>query len=201
MNLTHTLSETQAQRRMPAISHIQDRRVRQATLELTRQAPAWFWSTPAASPDSDYHHPETRRQRGLWAHSLALVPVALELWDSTRELHGLDAYDRDCVVAACILHDQRKYGADDEPADAALADHDLRMAGVIKGTDGLPPAVERAVASHMGPWYDGPEPDAPVSALVHRADMLASTDHIDPCLPEPVPEELAHLDLRSVTLG
>jgi len=174
--------------------------VRQATLDLTRHAPAWFWTTPAASPTSDYHHPETRRRRGLWAHSLALVPVALELWDSTRELHGLDAYDRDCLLSACILHDQRKYGGDDAPTDSALDDHDLRMADVIEGTDGLPQSVADAVAAHMGPWYAGPEPDAPVSALVHRADMLASTDHIDPCLPEPVPEELAHLDLRSVAL-
>jgi len=138
MQLNSSLSETQVQRRMPPINRIHDRRVRQATLDLTRQAPEWFWSTPAASPDSDYHHPETRRHRGLWAHTLALVPPALELWDSARELHGLDAYDRDCLLSACILHDQRKYGGDDEPADAALDDHDLRMAAVIEGTDGLP---------------------------------------------------------------
>jgi hypothetical protein len=68
------------------------------------------------------------------------------------------------------------------------------MARVIREESDLPEAVAEAVQSHMGPWYDGPEPSGGLGRIVHDADMVASTSTISPAVPAPVPEELSDVD-------
>jgi len=63
--------------------------------------------------------------------------------------------------------------------------------------------VAQTVATHMGAeeWgYRGPEPATELQDLVHTADMLASTPHLDPKIPAPIPEELADLGLEEADL-
>jgi len=72
------------------------------------------------------------------------------------------------------------------------------MATVIQQESDLPERVARAVASHMGPWYSGPEPDleSPLEDLLHTADMIASTANITPKVPTPVPKELEEIGVE-----
>jgi len=93
----------------------------------------------------------------------------------------------------------RKAGED---GSETRSDHDLRMAAVLRETRSCDELVERAIAEHMGPWYEGPDPSSTLAELVHIADMVASADEsgIQVALPEPVPHELREAGYEGVEL-
>ena len=196
MSITN-LSDEETQRRLPTLQLIEDDRTRALTLNLSRNAPEYFWQVPASS--SGFHHPACRGDRGLWAHTLMLSTVIDRLADSYVEQGLIDRSDVDFAHAAAILHDQRKNGDPENPANKSTSDHELRMAEFIR-TTGLDDRVADAVESHMGPWYDGPKPETHLDQLVHTADMVASTESITPAVQGPIPEELEHCGLEAVDL-
>lgn len=186
-----SLSLDEVRRRIPSLRLIDDDELREATARLTADAPEYFWTVPAST--GGYHHPRCRGERGLWVHTLMLSTVIDRLAESRVELGEIPEDRVDVAHAAAILHDQRKNGDPASPSSSSVSDHDLRMAEVVR--DDLDVAIRDvvadAIASHMGPWYDGPEPETPVERLVHDADMIASTASITAELPEPIPDELA----------
>lgn len=185
------------ERRVPTLRLIVDADLRDEVARVTAGAPRYFWEAPATTSD-EYHNPACRGHRGLWVHTLMLSTAIETLADSREQLDDLDRRDLDTAHAAAILHDQRKLGAPErrgEPSDTALTDHDLRMADYLTATADVPKRVVDAVASHMGPWYDGPAPVHPVSRLVHDADMIASSAAVTPAIQGPLPRELADLDV------
>lgn len=193
---SHVLGADEVRRRVPVVDQIDDYDIRTATIDLTSRAPAYFWAVPAST--SDHHHPACRQAHGLWAHTLMGTTALLHLADSYVGQGRLEPAGVDYALAASVLHDQRKNGPHGSRPPSA-SDHDLRMARVIDEESALPSVVAEAVASHMGPWYDGPEPETPVERLVHDADMMASTPKATLQLPSPVPEELANsLDVEGV---
>ena len=167
------------------------------TTRLSSEAPEYFWEVPAST--SGYHHPACQGDRGLWAHTLMLSTVIERLADSYVQQGRLEEGDIDLAHAAAILHDQRKNGEPPAPANKSVSDHDLLMADVVRDSP-LDDRVADAIASHMGPWYDGPEPETPLEDLVHTADMVASTASITPAVQGPIPEELEHCGLESTDL-
>lgn len=191
-----TLSEDEVKRRLPAVTRICDKSIRSEVIRLSSEAPAYFWNVPAASPTSDYHHPVCREHHGLWAHTLMLIEPLCRLEESYRAQGRLADEERDYAIAAALLHDQRKRGPHGTDETSSTSDHDVEMARVIEEESELPQPVADAVASHMGPWYDGPEPETPLQDLVHTADMMASTATVTPTIPSPIPEELAELGLE-----
>ncbi len=195
---TETLDIEEVRRRVPTLRLIQDSDLREETARVTARAPTYFWRAPAST--SGYHHPVCRQERGLWIHTLMLSTVIEELADSRVRLDGLDRADVDAAHAAAILHDQRKNGDPAAPSTSSVSDHDLRMGRVLREESSLPETVASAVETHMGPWYDGPEPESAVERLVHDADMVASTKAITPAVQRPLPEELARLDIEEVDL-
>lgn len=192
------ISVEDARRRMPSLRLIDDDGVREETTRLTADAPAYFWKVPASR--RGYHNPLCREETGLWVHTLMLSTVVEELGESRRELGEVTEEDLDHAHAAAVLHDQRKHGEPGDPSETSTSDHDLHMAEVIREESDLPEAVASAVETHMGPWYDGPEPTTPVERLVHDADMVASNASITAKVPGPIPEEFAHLDVEEVDL-
>lgn len=181
-----------------ALDLIGDAEIRDETVALAADAPRYFWEVPAST--SGYHNPLCRGERGLWAHTLMVATVVVELADSLVEQGRLTWRDVDAARSAALLHDMRKNGDPADPSDSSVSDHDLRMAAVIREESDLPVEVAEAVESHMGPWYDGPEPETEIERLVHEADMVASTSTITPGVVEPVPEELAEIDVEGVEL-
>jgi len=190
------LSVRETVRRLPTLRLIHDDDVRRETARVAASAPRYFWSVPASA--SSYHHPLCRRERGLWAHTLMLSTVVERLVESRVGLGELSEADVDLAHAAAVLHDMRKNGPPEDPAESSVSDHEERMARVVRETSALPWRVASAVESHMGPWYDGPEPEAPLPRLVHDADMVASTATITPAVQGPLPEELQGLGLDTV---
>ncbi|MXV60687.1 HD domain-containing protein [Natronorubrum sp. JWXQ-INN-674] len=195
--MTEPLSSEEVCRRLPTVALIDDDRTRAFTINLSSKAPEYFWNVPAST--SGYHHPACQNERGLWAHTLMLSTIIERLGPSYVEQGLLEAADIDLAHAAAILHDQRKMGDPSAPAAKSTSDHDVRMAAVVSESP-LSDRIERAVASHNGPWYDGPNPDSQLDTLVHTADMIASTPSITPGVQGPIPEELDELPLREVDL-
>ena len=192
-----TITVEEAFRRMPTLELIDDDRIKVVTARLTAEAPEYFWTAPAAG--SKFHHPACREHHGLWAHTLMLSTVIERLAPSYVGQGRLDESDVDLAHAAAILHDQRKRGPPEDPQGSSTSDHDLQMARVVRESP-LPGAVADAIETHMGAWYDGPEPETDLQDLVHTADMVASTATISPAIQGPVPEELADLGLEVVYL-
>jgi len=193
-----TSSSVELDRKMPVWSLINDNQIREATFRITLDVPEYFWTVPAST--SEYHNPICRHEHGLWAHTLMTVTAVHRLVDSYQALYNVDS---DLAYSAAILHDQRKNGDPEDPADSAISDHDLYMADVIRGheeAEKLPDAVPQAVAEHMGSWYDGPEPSSPLAELVHNADMMASTANCTLGVPGPVPQELRKIGCTEAQL-
>jgi hypothetical protein len=189
------MNVTEAYRRMPALSLIDDHELRQATAAEITHFPSYFWRAPATSSD-DYHNQFARGEHGLWIHTLMVATALERTIDSYVERGAFDSYDADCACAAAILHDGRKYGDRWRPGASADGDHDLQMADRVRDNDELPEAVAGAIAAHMGPWYAGPPPKDAVERAVHTADMTGSARHVTPAVYDP-PATLvdAHPDL------
>jgi len=195
---TATLDLREVRRRIPTLSLIGDPDVRKQTAQITAAAPEYFWQVPASK--HSFHHPICREERGLWVHTLMLSTVIDRLADSYVEQGRLTEHEIDLAHAAAILHDQRKNGPATNPSETSTSNHDNQMARVVYSST-LPEAVGDAIASHMGPWYDGPEPESDLDELVHTADMVASTETITPAIAAPIPEELSHFDLQAADLS
>jgi len=187
------LEHSEVERRIPHVANIESGKIRQATIELASNTPEYFWEVPASS--SGYHHPACRGDKGLWVHTLMVATVVERLGESYMEQNRIYGDQMDYARSACILHDMRKNGNPANPSTSSTSDHDLRMASVIDDKDDLSSQIASAVQSHMGPWYDGPEPKTDLQCLVHNADMIASTHTVTPKIHTggDVPEELQHV--------
>lgn len=184
------LESSEVERRIPHVKNIEDGRIRSETIQLASNSPKYFWEVPATS--SGYHHPACRGDNGLWIHTLMVATVVERLGESYMEQDRLYGNQMDYARSACILHDMRKNGNPQNPSTSSTSDHDLRMGQVISDVTDLPNQIASAVESHMGPWYDGPEPKNDLQDLVHNADMVASTGSITPKIHTDgeIPEEL-----------
>jgi len=176
---------TEIERRLaPALDYLKDdETLYRATVEISQTAPDYFWERPGAY--KGYHN---AFKHGLWYHTLKVATVVYELGPSYVESGVLSEHDILEGIAAAILHDQRKNGADPESQQTSNA-HPRIMAQVIQQHGVLADDVIRSVRQHMGPWGEQ-RPDAPLSQLVHIADMFASRDTMTVRLKPLVPDEL-----------
>jgi putative nucleotidyltransferase with HDIG domain len=189
------LTLEEVKRCLPAITCIVDENLRASVLQLTTEAPEYFWTVPAST--GGFHHPVCRQEHGLWAHTLMVYTGVERLIDSYEARFSVES---DHARAAALLHDMRKNGSPENPSEESVSDHDLQMANVVRQHGAFPDVVADAVAEHMGAWYDGPEPNSPLAELVHNADMLASTANATVAIPRPVPEELEALGVDKAAL-
>jgi hypothetical protein len=189
-----TLNKDETYRRLPALKLISDREIRAETARLSANAPAYFWVAPATT--GEYHHFRCRGTHGLWAHTLMVSQAVEDLLWTYQERGLIDESDADHARSAAILHDQRKNGPHENPAASSVSDHDLLMADVIETESELPTAVSDAVATHMGPSYDGPTPDAgTLNDLLHIADYAGSRKNWAISAPSPLPDEILALGI------
>ena len=161
--------------RMPYVDLITDSDTREATIDaIATHAPDYFWTAPAASSYT-HHNPYCCSERGLWVHVLMTATAYERLVHSYTASNRITKHEADLGRAAILLHDLRKYGdryADGETSDM---DHDLQAARLIRRNTELDDRVADAISSHMGSWYNGPEPETELQQLVHSSDMVAST--------------------------
>jgi len=189
------LTPEEAKRRLPAITRIVDENLRAGVLQLTTEAPEYFWTVPAST--SGFHHSICRQECRLWAHTLMVYTGVESLIDSYKARFSVEP---DHARAAALLHDMRKNGSPENPSDKSVSDHDFQMANIVRQHGAFPEVVADSIAERMGAWYDGPEPSSPLAELVHNADMLASMANATVAIPGPVPEELEALGVDKADL-
>lgn len=168
-------NRSEAERAFPPVEAIDSGVIRNATLDAIQSGVRdYFWTAPAAS-SYRHHNPYCCGERGLWIHTLMVSTAYERLVDSYVGQDLITKREGDLGRAAVLLHDFRKFGDAYESGESADMDHDLQAARWVRTDTDLPDEVADVVASHMGPWYEGPTPETSLQQLVHMADMAAST--------------------------
>ena len=151
---------------------------------MDEEVPDYFWEEGASS-SGKYHPKFSQNTGGLVRHTKAVVMFAEELLRMTPYDSLSDEY-KDYVIAACIMHDTKKYGVSgydkkeykNHAMNAAIAFNDY----CSDCTDYEPHHLMlHAMAAHMGQWSTNPD-DRPITRIddcVHLADYMASRRFID----------------------
>lgn len=151
---------------------------------MEEATPDYFW-TDGASASGKFHPKFSQGIGGLVRHTKAVVMFAEELLRMSSYAYMKEEY-KDYVIAACILHDTKKYGL--EGFDKSEYKNHARNAAVAfeewcKAEFGFEPhfLLTNAIASHMGQWSTEKEdrPFTSVDRCVHMADYIASRNFID----------------------
>ena len=153
----------------PELEQIVNLDLRQKVRDVLETADSRHETEPASSTGK-YHPDFAHGIGGLVRHTKAVVLIASELCN-TR------CFDKDCIIAAALLHDMHKYNG---PSMYTCHEHPFLMAqDAARGN--LPAAVVCAIESHMGQWNANrrstivlPLPSDEFQWLVHYADYLAS---------------------------
>ena len=144
----------------------------------------WFWKSGASSTGK-FHPAFAKGEGGLVRHTRAVEKVCEELLRMSSYAYMKDEY-KDYARVACLLHDVRKYGNDEENHDY-YKDHGKLAAEAIAEAwedffdphaSGIscPELLLMAVRSHMGQWTNDVDnrPFTNIDRLVHMADYIAS---------------------------
>lgn len=199
------MTEEQKKLVEPALNTIVNDDIRKFAETLVDNLPKYIWEVGASSTGK-YHPAYSLGVGGLMRHQVAVVRFLnffLEL-----DQYGADFADRqkDLMRVAALVHDGRKSGdqADYEKSKYTKFDHPLKMAEVIRNTEGLNTEEKEYIAncieSHMGQWNVDkksniklPKPEETHQELVHLADYLASRkdlsvsfDNYEVHKPEPI---------------
>ena len=165
--------------------------------------PDYFW-TDGASSSGKYHPKMSQGVGGLVRHTKAVVMFAEELLRMSSYAYMSEEY-KDYVIAACIIHDTVKYGAD-EFDKAEYKNHARNAASAFirycADFDFPTPhfLLLNAVRSHMGQWSTEREdrPFTNVDRCVHMADYMASRSFID--IPS-ISEEWKEVEMEMMVAG
>lgn len=165
------IDREEAKRRYPEVKDIRDEELREQTIMVVREMPAYHWTAPAAK----YHHPPQHQSRhGLWLSTKRRC-TAFERFGKSMVhmgMFGWEAVDKGRV--ACIFADMFKYGVPPTSVTDTKDNHDLLAADWLDNNTALPEAVINAVREHNGAWDEGPKPTSNLSLVVHMADLAAS---------------------------
>lgn len=145
----------------------------------------WFWKSGASS-SGKYHPQFTKGEGGLVKHTRAVVMVCDELLRMSSYAYMKAEY-KDYAIAACLLHDTRKYGSGDAEDKECYAQHGRLAAEDVAAAweeffrdeydfHPCPELLLMAIRSHMGQWVEDKEdrPFTNIDRLVHLSDYIAS---------------------------
>jgi hypothetical protein len=155
---------------------------------LEEDTPDYFW-TDGASSSGKYHPSFSQGVGGLVRHTKAVVMFAEELLRMSSYAYMREEY-KDYVIAACILHDTKKYGFTNEIDKSEYKNHAqnasyafLRFCVEHFEDFNYNPSefLLNAISSHMGQWSTEKEdrPFTSIDRCVHMADYMASRSFID----------------------
>jgi hypothetical protein len=161
---------------------------------ILEKVPEYFFHIPASSTGK-YHPAYALGEGGLVRHVKAAVGIAMDLFEMSPEEFSQE--DRDCIVAALILHDCLKSGDNVDPHTKTnhpllMADFITRFNHDIENMDeNIPIDREEKITSlirtHMGRWITDSytkqvvltPPETAMQKWVHLCDYLASRKHLE----------------------
>ena len=163
------------------ISLIVNQEIKDFVKKCITVVPSYFWKIPSSSTGK--HHPEDEHgDGGEVLHTKRVVKISDDLCRNFNVVGN----DRDCVIAAAIMHDFVKNGFPDNqnrtvPGHGALwinvVDKFMKQYEVLNSP--FIPIIGRIIANHMGRW------DIPfvianneLDLIVQIADYVSSREYI-----------------------
>lgn len=173
------------------LSTISDRSIQTFTKTALNLLPDYFY-TVAASSTGKYHPAYALGYGGLVRHTKAAARFAAHLLSLEQYKLQFSTVERDCAIAAILLHDGWKHGKTGH--GYTIHEHPQVCADWVRSDSQLSNLVSQeirdliaaAIASHMGEWNDNSRSsvilEKPVTELqkfVHMCDYLASRKDIE----------------------
>ena len=146
---------------------------------------AWFWKSGASS-SGKYHPQFAQGDGGLVRHTRAVAMMCEELMRMSSYAYMRAEY-KDYARVACLLHDVRKYGVNDEEDKSCYKNHGALAANAVAlawqefFNERAPELLTMAIRSHMGQWVEDREdrPFTTIDRLVHLSDYIVSRSFFD----------------------
>lgn len=156
-------------------------KIKQFTYGILSKAPTYFWKIPSSS-SGKYHPADENGVGGLVLHVRRAAKIAEDLCRNFE----VEGDDRDCVIAATIIHDCVKNGYPDDSTKTVTGHGALLCLLIGNYTDGKAvtedrnlKTIMRLACNHMGKW------DFPYSSkrdimeiIIAASDYVSSRNYI-----------------------
>lgn len=150
-----------------------------------------YWFMVPASSSGKYHPNYALGNGGLLRHTIALLRFFNRLMINDMYGHAFTEHDMDLVRVACLMHDSRKSGSEEdfEKCKYTRFDHPLLAAETVRSintdyiNDNDKEIIASAIESHMGQWNTDssgrckvvlPLPVTKYQKIVHTVDYLSA---------------------------
>lgn len=174
---------------------IQDENVKKFMEQCIETIPEYWYTVPASSTGK-YHPNYALGNGGLMRHTIALLRFFDRLVRNTMYGSPFTNREMDLLRVACLMHDSRKSGSDEDFAVSKYTkfDHPILAANVVRSieteyiTDEEKEMVANAIESHMGQWnvdtygkskVELPLPTNKYQKIVHLVDYLAAQKGVE----------------------
>ena len=174
---------------------IQDENVKKFMEQCIETIPEYWYTVPASSTGK-YHPNYALGNGGLMRHTIALLRFFNRLVRNTMYGSPFTNREMDLLRVACLMHDSRKSGSDEDFAISKYTkfDHPILAANVVRSIETEYITVEEkelianAIESHMGQWnvdtygkskVELPLPTNKYQKIVHLVDYLAAQKGIE----------------------
>lgn len=176
--------------------------VQQILKEIIINTPTIYFGASTSSTGK-YHPEATNGLAGLVKHSVAVMLTAKEMLNNETmmtvfNMTNLSDLDKEIILAAALVHDNAKYGADEkegsqkyytEGAHPRLVVEIVKKSELLKTLDAKGLAelnkMLKLISTHMGQWTNvrGGEPlnipSTPAQAFIHMCDYIVSRKTMD----------------------
>lgn len=174
---------------------VQDENVKKFMEQCIETIPEYWYTVPASSTGK-YHPNYALGNGGLMRHTIALLRFFDRLVRNTMYGSPFTNREMDLLRVACLMHDSRKSGSDEDFAVSKYTkfDHPILAANVVRSikteyiTDEEKEMIANAIESHMGQWnvdtygkskVELPLPTNKYQKIVHLVDYLAAQKGIE----------------------
>ena len=175
---------------MPYVNQIRSDDVKTFVTAWLKCMPKYIFHAPASS-SGKYHPMSELGEGGLKRHLLNVTEITVMLC----EMYDIQNNEKDCVIAAAMLHDMLKSGWQGDYDKNKHTDFNhprLAAEAIMLTTKPFIPEEKRklianCIITHMGRWNkdkyadnpDLPMPGMKLQWLVHTADFIASRKNIN----------------------
>lgn len=174
---------------------VQDENVKKFMEQCIETIPEYWYTVPASSTGK-YHPNYALGNGGLMRHTIALLRFFDRLVRNTMYGSPFTNREMDLLRVACLMHDSRKSGSDEDFAVSKYTkfDHPILAANVVRSieteyiTDEEKEIIANAIESHMGQWnvdtygkskVELPLPTNKYQKIVHLVDYLAAQKGVE----------------------
>lgn len=178
------------------INWILTEEVKQIVLEVFTRVPPYFYEIPASSTGK-YHPRFSLGIGGLVRHTKCAVAICYSL--VTHPMCEFSQEDKDCCLAALILHDTCKDGLPPKTSKYTVTEHPLLVRELFANHkifynepySSLCKKILSLIETHMGPWTKDyrskrevlKRPETELQKFVHMCDYISSRKIWDPLYP------------------